>query len=98
MIGSKTIMADEPQDDKPKPKSRYETVKDILNTAQGSSNPSYQGHGRFWNLPLEEFLKVTLYGIPMIAPSGEEDFCRDNMTKANASGHSCCESNTGDEE
>ncbi|HKC64787.1 MAG TPA: tyrosinase family protein, partial [Pyrinomonadaceae bacterium] len=92
-------MADEPQDDKPKAKSRYEQVKDILNTAQGNTNPSYQGHGRFWNLPLEEFLQVTLYGIPMIAPVGEEDFCQDYMTATSASGHSCCESESaGDEQ
>src|SRR5438270_4490477 len=98
-MGSELIMADEPQDDKPKAKSRYEQVKEILNTAQGSSNPSYQGHGRFWNLPLEEFLQVKLYGIPMIASAGEEDFCQDYMTTTSASGHSCCESEPeGDEE
>lgn len=85
-------MADQPQDNKPATKSRYELVKEILNNAQGDTRPSYQGHGSFWNLPLEEFLKVTIYGIPMIADAGEEDFCEDNMMAASSSSRSCCES------
>ena len=80
-------MTDQPKPDRPK--SRYEQVKGILNEAQGDANPSYQGHKRFWNLPLEEFLQVTIYGIRMIAPAGEEDFCQDYME---AAGQSCCES------
>src|SRR5437660_4595857 len=80
-------MTDQPKPDRPK--SRYEQVKAILDEAQGDANPSYQGHKRFWNLPLEEFLQVTIYGIRMIALAGEEDFCQDYME---AAGHSCCES------
>src|SRR5437016_9663163 len=82
-------MADQSQADNPQKKSRYERVKEILNNAQGDANPSYQGHKKFWNLPLEEFLQVTIYGIRMIAPAGEEDFCQDYME---AAGQSCCES------
>src|SRR5204862_7758071 len=52
-------------------------------------NPSYQGRKRFWNLPLEEFLTVTIYGVRMIAPQGEADFCDEVMQP---SAHSCCES------
>src|SRR3954468_16584061 len=48
--------------------SRYDRVKDILNRAAGAANPSYQGYGRFWNLPHAEFLRVYLYGVRMIAP------------------------------
>jgi tyrosinase len=92
-------MADKPQDDRPNTKSRYELVKKILNDAQGDAHPSYQGHGRFWELPLEEFLQVTLYGVPMIAAAGEEDFCQDYMTTAGSTGGSCCESEpAGDEQ
>jgi tyrosinase len=75
-------MADQPQN-----KSRYEAVKEILDTAQGKANPSYQGQGRFWDLPLDQFLQVKLYGIPMIADAGEPDFCRDQMS----GGGSCCD-------
>ena len=82
-------MADQPQDDKAK--SRYQLVKDILNEAQGEAHPSYQGHGKFWDLPLEEFLQVTIYGVRMIATSGEEDVCRDAM-EGSGPGSSCCES------
>ncbi len=48
--------------------TRYEKVKRILNTAQGPSEPSYQGAHRFWELPLPQFLAFKLYGVPMIAP------------------------------
>jgi len=82
-------MADQPQDDKAK--SRYQLVKEILNEAQGDAHPSYQGHGKFWDLPLEEFLQVTIYGVRMIATAGEEDVCRDAMVGSGPGG-SCCES------
>ena len=82
-------MADQPQDDKAK--SRYQLVKEILNEAQGDAYPSYQGHGKFWELPLEEFLQVTIYGVRMIATAGEEDVCRDAMA-GSGPGSSCCES------
>lgn len=49
--------------------SRYERMREILDEAAGDSSADYQGYGRFWNLPLEEFLQVELYGIPMIAPA-----------------------------
>lgn len=50
------------------PESRYERVKRILNAAQGSVDPSYQGCHRFWELPLPQFLAFELYGVRMIAP------------------------------
>src|SRR6478752_1389000 len=50
------------------PWSRYQRVKAILNQAQGSITPSYQGYGRFWELPLNEFLAVSLYGVPLFPP------------------------------
>src|SRR2546423_389213 len=48
--------------------TRYERVKQILNVAQGSANPSYQGYHQFWNLPIAEFLEIVIYGVRMIAP------------------------------
>ena len=53
------------------PASRYERVMRILNEASGDAHPSYQGHDRFWNLPLREFLEVTIYGVRMVAPAVE---------------------------
>jgi tyrosinase len=60
---------DAPQEpESPEKWSRYQRVKAILNQAQGPITPSYQGYGRFWELPLNEFLAVSLYGVPLIAP------------------------------
>jgi tyrosinase len=82
-------MADEPQDTQPQTASRYERVKQILDAAQGAETPSYQGLGRFWNLPLEKFLTVTLYGIRLIAPEREPDPCDDIINPPPA--RSCCQ-------
>jgi tyrosinase len=82
-------MADQSQGNNPETKSRYERVKKILNDAQGDANPSYQGYKRFWNLPLEEFLNVTIYGVRMIADEGEADFCDEAMQPP---AQSCCAS------
>jgi tyrosinase len=57
------------QPETPQPWSRYQRVKAILNQAQGQITPSYQGYGRFWELPLNEFLAVSLYGVRLIAPA-----------------------------
>jgi tyrosinase len=80
-------MADQPQDKQPPAASRYERVKQILDAAQGSATPSYQGLGRFWNLPLEEFMQATLYGIRLIAEPVEPDPCDDINTPT----RSCCQ-------
>src|SRR3989442_15691033 len=78
--------------------TRYQRVKQILNDAQGDACPSYQGYERFWDLPLERLLEVTIYGIRMIAPAGEANFCEDNMQPAGGSRGSCCETESeGDE-
>ena len=78
-------MADQPQGESPTSKTRYEQVKRILDEAQGETNPSYQGRGRFWNLPLEQFLQVKIYGVRMIADSGAEDVCADQFATAHGS-------------
>ncbi len=76
----------------PQKQTRYERVKEILNEAAGDACPSYQGYERFWELPLEEFLEVTIYGVRMIAEEGSQDFCEQNMLPAASSHGSCCES------
>ena len=90
-------MAKKPQDNKdasPK-QARYERVKQILNEASGDACPSYQGYEKFWELPLEEFLRVTIYGVRMIAP--EEGSAGSSTGPAAAKGSlpvqsSCCHS------
>jgi tyrosinase len=80
-------MADQPQDQRPQAASRYERVRQILDAAQGAAAPSYQGLGRFWNLPLEKFLTATLYGIRLIAEPAEPDPCDDIVNPT----RSCCQ-------
>ncbi|MFL5802981.1 MAG: tyrosinase family protein [Roseiflexaceae bacterium] len=75
----------------PQKRTRYQRVKEILNEAQGDANPSYQGYKRFWELPLEEFLNITIYGIRMIASAGEADFCEEQLSASSASCCSCSE-------
>ncbi len=49
--------------------TRHQRVKQILDQAAGSSQANYQGHGRFWQLPLPQLLELTIYGVRMIAPA-----------------------------
>src|SRR5258708_1319104 len=78
-------------DEKAPKQSRYERVKEILNTAAGSSCPSYQGYGKFWNLPLQDFLKVTIYGVRMIAPPDiPSSGAKSPPALPMATGGSCC--------
>lgn len=80
-------MADQPQDRQPQPASRYERVRQILDAAQGSVTPSYQGLKRFWNLPLDTFMTATLYGIRLIAEPAPPDPCDDIVNPT----RSCCQ-------
>jgi len=72
--------------------SRYQRVKMILDAAAGDSQANYQGYGRFWNLPLPEFLTVVIYGIRMIAPGEEGPPPRNQGGSPAAESHagSCC--------
>src|SRR5215204_2878707 len=85
--GGELTMADQPQEKQPQAASRYERVKQILDAAQGSVTPSYQGLGRFWNLPLEKFMKATLYGIRLISEPVPPDPCDDIVNPT----RSCCQ-------
>lgn len=60
--------------DPPAP-SRYRTVRDILDAAAGDSSADYDSKGRFWHLPYQEFLEVSVYGVRMIAPAPEPVPC-----------------------
>jgi len=57
--------------------TRYEQVKEILDRAAGESTVDYDGRGRFWHLPLLQFLEVKIHGVRMIAPP-------------EPAAHSCC--------
>ncbi len=80
-------MGDQTQDTQPPAASRYERVKQILDAAQGAANPSYNGLGRFWNLPLDKLMEAKLYGIRLIAEPPEPDPCDDIVNPT----RSCCE-------
>ncbi|HEY6328934.1 MAG TPA: tyrosinase family protein, partial [Blastocatellia bacterium] len=62
--------------------TRYERVIQILDRAAGKSAVDYDGKGRFWHLPLQQFTNVEIYGVRMIAPLKE------------AAQHSCCANET----
>jgi len=62
--------------------TRYERVKQILDRASGESTVDYGGRGRFWNLPLAQFLEVKIHGARMIAP-------------VETAAHSCCHAEEG---
>src|ERR1044071_3004756 len=79
-------MADQPQDKPPQAAPGHARGKQILDAAQGDVTPSYQGLGRFWNLPLERFMKATLYGIRLIAEPVPPDPCDDIKPT-----RSCCQ-------
>jgi tyrosinase len=48
--------------------TRYEKVKQILDSAAAGGAVDYDGKGLFWQLPLSQLLEVKIYGIRMIAP------------------------------
>lgn len=49
--------------------TRYEQVKQILDSASAGADVDYDGKGQFWNLPLSQLLDVEIYGVRMIAPA-----------------------------
>jgi tyrosinase len=51
------------------PITRYARVQEILDRAAGDSAADYGSRGRFWQLPLPEFLEVEIHGVRMIAPA-----------------------------
>ena len=65
--------------------TRHDRVKEILDRAAGDSAADYEGLGRFWKVPLDQFLELKVCGVRMIAAAG-------------AATRSCCsaQSPTGD--
>jgi tyrosinase len=47
--------------------TRYEKVKQILDSAAAGGAVDYDGKGLFWHLPLPQLLQVEIYGVRMIA-------------------------------
>src|ERR1700742_657789 len=70
--------------------SRYQQFKKILDDASGEAHPSYQGHDRFWNMPLQELLVFTLYGVRMVAPAAEASSFAAPPAGAPAAAAPCC--------
>ena len=50
------------------PQSRYVRFRQIMEEAAGTSGASYDGHDRFWNLPLDQLKHLKIYGIAMLLP------------------------------
>jgi len=48
--------------------TRYQHVQEILRNAAGDAGPHHQGHGAFWELPRNEFVALSIYGIELIPP------------------------------
>lgn len=49
---------------------RWTRIQKILSDSASSGFPSHGGQGSFWNLPLSEIVRLSIYGNPLIAPSG----------------------------
>src|SRR5213080_2645591 len=48
--------------------TRYDHVQEILRNAAGDGKPSHGGAGAFWDLPRDEFVRLSIYGIALIPP------------------------------
>ena len=53
-------------DTEPSASSRHARFRQIMESAAGAAHADYQGHGKFWNLPLPELRRFTLSGIAMM--------------------------------
>ena len=62
--------------------TRYQRVQDILNRAAGDGTPYHEDHARFWNLPLAEFVALSVYDVAIIAPAGADRGARSGLIKA----------------
>ena len=49
---------------------KYRRVQRILGKAAMARTPRHDGNGRFWELPMAQFLSTTVYGNPVVAPAG----------------------------
>jgi tyrosinase len=65
--------------------SRHQQVREILEAAAGASTATYDGHGRFWNLPLTQLRTVKIYGVAMLGIVS----ARSPSTQTAESEHTC---------
>lgn len=62
--------------------TRFQKVQSILAAGAGGSHPDHDGHGRFWELPLAEFVALTIYGVKLIAEPGANRGANSGLIKA----------------
>jgi hypothetical protein len=60
----------------------FQDVQDILNKAAGDGAPLHQDNGRFWNLALSDFRKLTVYGVQVIADKGPDRGANSGLIQA----------------
>jgi tyrosinase len=69
--------------------TRYQRVKDILDRAADGSTADYGGiggMGHFWDLPLDDFKQVEIYGVRLISEKGTRTCCGTETSRGAASG------------
>jgi tyrosinase len=50
--------------------THFEHVQQILANAAAGAFPNHDGNGRFWELALDDFQALTIYGVQLIADPG----------------------------
>lgn len=66
-------------------KTRYQIVQEILANAAGNTSPGHDSRGRFWELPRDQFVELTIYGIELIPKQ-----YRGGGAQSSHAGGSCC--------
>lgn len=69
--------------------TRYQHVQEILANAAGDAQPDHESKGRFWELPRDQFVELTIYGIELIPQKYRSG------SVSSAHGASCCSTNGG---
>lgn len=61
---------------------RYARVQQLLGDAAGTLMPFHDGHGRFWDLPYDQFMALPLiYDVKLIADPGENRGGRSGLVR-----------------
>ncbi|MFO0847191.1 MAG: ferritin-like domain-containing protein [Gemmataceae bacterium] len=63
-------------------KTRFDRVREILEAAAGTGQPSHGGAGRFWNQPRAAFLQTVVYGLKVVETQGDNRGARSALVKA----------------
>ena len=48
-------------------RTQFDQVREILEWASGTGSPDHDGHGRFWNVPLDELKQLDVFEMPVIS-------------------------------